>query len=474
MQLHLDPRPGTTLADRLFEAGVEFPCGGESACGACRIRVLAGDIAINPAMRAALTAAELRDGWRLACHAASHGTVTLEVPQWSAPTAILTDQSPVPIQPADGLGAVIDLGTTTLVVQIVSLATGEVLRVETAVNPQARHGADVMTRLQYDIDHPGELRGLIRATLRRMLGRDPLRHILIAGNTAMHHLFAGLDTAPLTRAPFHSPSLAAQNISAGELDWPGPAGFLPCLGGFVGSDILCGIVATSLHQQSHPVALLDIGTNGEVVVGGAGEIVCASTAAGPAFEGGRISAGMRAGPGAIDAVHLAPGTNSLDCHVIGGGPARGICGSGLVDAVARGRELARIAPNGRLPVPFPLADGVALTQSDIRELQLAKGALAAGLRLLAPAPIAKLHLAGAFGNYIRQASARAIGLLPGKVPVEPAGNTALRGARMLLLTPFTREATIADIRARCRHVDLAANPEFQETYAQMMSLDPQP
>jgi uncharacterized 2Fe-2S/4Fe-4S cluster protein (DUF4445 family) len=287
----------------------------------------------------------------------------------------------------------------------------------------------------------------------------------------MHHLFAGLDLAPLARAPFYSANLGAQRISAAELDWPGPAEFLPCLGGFVGSDILCGIVATNLHQRPQAAALLDLGTNGEVVVaGGSGEILCASTAAGPAFEGGRIAAGMRAGPGAIDRVHLAPDTRALDCHVIGGGSARGICGSGLVDAIACGRELARIAPSGRMLSPFYLADGVALTQSDIREFQLAKGALAAGLRLLAPRRLAELHLAGAFGNYIHQASARAIGLLPPDVPVVAAGNTALRGARMLLLTPGTRARTIAAILAQCRHVDLAANSEFQQTYAEMMAL----
>ena len=210
MQLHLDPRPGTGLADRLFEAGVEFPCGGEAACGACRVRIIAGDIPVTPAMHAALTADEVRDGWRLSCHAESPGPVTLEVPQWSAAAKILTDQSTVPVEPAYGLGAVVDLGTTTLAVQIVDLSSGDVLRVETALNPQARYGADVMTRLPYDLDHPVELRRLIRATLRRMLGSDPLREILLAGNTAMHHLFAGLDPEPLTRAPFHSAALAAQ------------------------------------------------------------------------------------------------------------------------------------------------------------------------------------------------------------------------------------------------------------------------
>jgi uncharacterized 2Fe-2S/4Fe-4S cluster protein (DUF4445 family) len=163
----------------------------------------------------------------------------------------------------------------------------------------------------------------------------------------------------------------------------------------------------------------------------------------------------------------------LDCHVIGGGAARGICGSGLVDAAAGGVELGWIGANGRLTNAekrLPLAAGVALAQSDIRELQLAKGAMAAGLRMLAGGGVEKLSLAGAFGNYIRQASARAIGLLPEDLPIEPVGNSALRGARMLLLAPSTRPERLRKIRALARHVELAADPDFQYLYAEMMAL----
>jgi uncharacterized 2Fe-2S/4Fe-4S cluster protein (DUF4445 family) len=255
------------------------------------------------------------------------------------------------------------------------------------------------------------------------------------------------------------------------LGWPGPAVFLPCLGGFVGSDLLCGIVATHLDEQARPHALFDIGTNGEVLVGFAQGIVCASTAAGPAFEGGRIGAGMRAGTGAIDSVHVRGA--ELECHVIGGGAARGVCGSGLVDAAACGLELGMIGANGRLTNAakrLTLSDGIALMQSDIRELQLAKGAMAAGLRMLAGGDVEKLHLAGAFGNYIRVPSARAIGLLPEDLPVEPVGNSALRGARMLLLAPSTRQARLKKIAELSRHVELAADPDFQYLYAEMMAL----
>jgi uncharacterized 2Fe-2S/4Fe-4S cluster protein (DUF4445 family) len=275
---------------------------------------------------------------------------------------------------------------------------------------------------------------------------------------------------PLTHAPFASPALGGYRFPGGELGWPGPAEFLPCLGGFVGSDLLCGIVATGLDQGTRQRALFDIGTNGEVVVGSAQGILCASTAAGPAFEGGRIGAGMRAGRGAIDSVQVRGG--GLHCHVIGGGEARGICGSGLVDAAACGIELGLIGANGRLTAVdkrLPLAGGVVLAQRDIRELQLAKGAMAAGLRMIASEGVEQLYLAGAFGNYIRQASARAIGLLPEGLPVAPVGNSALRGARTLLLGPSTRQTRLAKILALTRHVELAADPDFQFLFAGMMA-----
>ena len=469
MKLDIYPRARQSLSDQLFAAGVEFPCGGESACGGCKVRVLEGEVPVTATMRDALSEEEIRAGWRLACCASAAERVVVEVEQWSLP--VLTDEARVPVEPRHGQGAVIDLGTTTLVAQVVDLASGEVAGVQTALNPQARFGADVMSRLQYDLEHPGELGRVIRDALGRMLGRQSLVEVLIAGNTAMHHLFCGLDVEPLTHAPFLSPSLGPCRFAERELGWPGPAEFLPCLGGFVGSDLLCGIVATRLDEQARPCALFDIGTNGEVLVGSARGIVCASTAAGPAFEGGRISVGMRAGAGAIDSVHLRGG--AIDCHVIGGGAPRGVCGSGLVDAAACGLELGMIGVNGRLTTAdkrLPLAGGLALTQGDIRELQLAKGAMAAGLRMLAGGGVAKLSLAGAFGNYIRQASARTIGLLPEDLPVEPVGNSSLRGARTLLLAPSTRAGRLRKIADLSRHVELAADPDFQYLFAEMMAL----
>ena len=479
-RIRLEPSRPEELRDLLFERGVEFPCGGDSLCGGCRIRVVEGDVPITAGMRAVLSGEELAEGWRLACRAEARGPVVVEIDQWSV--HVLTDETRLELEPGEGFGIAIDLGTTTLVAQLVDLATGDVLAVETALNPQARYGADVMSRVQYELQHPGVLRQLIRRSLGGMVTKlaagRALREVLIAGNTVMHHLFCGEDVAPLSHVPFRSSALAASRFEARELEW-GVASepdvrFLPCVGGFVGSDLLAGLVATGIGESATPLALLDLGTNGEIAVGCRDWIRCASTAAGPAFEGGRIRDGMRAGAGAIDRVSREG--DSLQCHVIGGGVARGICGSGLVDAAAAALDLGWIDERGRLTggrTTIPL-DGVGLVQADIRELQLAKGAIRAGLDVLVGecgASRPRLLLAGAFGNYIRTESARRIGLVPPEAAdVKPAGNTALRGTRMLLLTPSRRDRIVDELLRRTRHVELAAMPEFQEAFVDRMRL----
>ncbi|MBI4910821.1 MAG: DUF4445 domain-containing protein [Acidobacteria bacterium] len=467
---------GRALQDQLFELGVEFPCGGASACGGCRVRLIDGEIPVTEGMRDALSEDELAAGWRLACQGQAVGTVTLDIEQWSA--KILTDESKVSVEPAEGFGAVIDLGTTTLVVEVVDLETGDVVSVLTGLNPQGRHGSDVMSRIEFDLRHPGVLTALIRGALGAMVaqaaGGRLLREVLVCGNTVMHHLFCGESVEPLSHVPFASPALGARLFDGVELGWNGVGRvtLLGCAGGFVGSDLIAGLVACGMHEASAVMALMDLGTNGEIAVGNRERVVCASTAAGPAFEGGRIRMGMRAGDGAIDRVERD------GCHVIGGGAAVGICGSGLVDAVAMWLDMGIVAPSGRFAdaaKPRRLAGDVELSQADVRELQLAKGAIAAGLDLLRrrmglePDGISSIHLAGAFGNYVRVASARRIGLLPAwDVPVVAAGNSAVRGTRALLLSPSRREAILDGLLGRMEHVELAADAEFQEAFVENM------
>ncbi len=481
--VHIDAPPGTPLRDRLFELGVEFPCGGALLCGSCRVRVVAGDVPVTAEMREALTQGEIEAGWRLGCFAHANGPVTIEVEQWTAP--VLTGEEALRAEPRDGFGIAIDLGTTTLAAQLVDLTSGEVIATETALNPQARHGADLMSRIGFDRAQPGVLRELIREALGGMAARlavnGPVREVLICGNTAMHHFFCGLKVEALAEAPFRTPYLGPNVFRAADLGWaPDIAGsvtFLPNIGGFVGSDILAGLIACGLVRQTGLTAFADLGTNGEVAVGSSHGIVCASTAAGPAFEAGRIAMGMRAGSGAIDRVEWRDG--ALHCGVIGGTAPRGICGSGLVDAAAALAEGGLVLPTGRMTKgvkEIALAGGVALAQSDIRELQLAKGAIAAGVLLLrerlGQEKPATFHLAGAFGNYVRADSAKRIGLLPQDSEVVAEGNAALRGTRLLLLRPSAREALMAGTLARTEHVELGGEAAFQDAFAACMRLAP--
>jgi uncharacterized 2Fe-2S/4Fe-4S cluster protein (DUF4445 family) len=251
---------------------------------------------------------------------------------------------------------------------------------------------------------------------------------------------------------------------------------LPCLGGFVGRDILAGVLATRLHESDSLVGLIDLGTNGEIVLGNRERLLCTSTAAGPAFEGARISMGMREATGAISAVTDEAG--SFSCHVLGNVAPRGICGSGVVDAVAASLDLGLIHPSGRLSRgldKLTLQPPVALTQNDVRELQLAKGAVAAGIDILLerwgarPQDVTTLYLAGAFGNYINRSSARRIGLIgfpPEKVTA--AGNTALLGAKLALFNANEEDYAYKELRGRIEHITLNSESHFQDVFVEEM------
>jgi len=495
--LELEVPAGTRLQDVLFAQGVEFPCGGRGRCKGCRVKVIKGLLKNGVEEKHLLTANELAEGWRLACRHSVEGDLELELAQWEM--SVLGDQSAFAFTPRTGLGVAIDLGTTTIAAQLLDLQTGNVLAVSTALNAQARHGGDIMSRVEFALNGgQKELEQIVREQLGGMVaqllgvsaanpklselphvggcGAKELSRIVIVGNTVMHHLFCGVNIAPLATHPFQSEHSGRFQFSPRDLGWCLPeqtvVEFLPCLGGFVGSDILAGIVATGLHESRELMALMDLGTNGEVVVGNRDRLLCTATAAGPAFEGARISQGMRAATGAISEVRAEDGF--ISCRVIGGGEARGLCGSGLVDAVAAGLELDWIHPNGRMAnnCVMPLAGNVSLLPADVRELQLAKGAIAAGLWILTNRlgasldDITQLHLAGAFGNYISLTSARQIGLI--RVPlnrVTPAGNTALLGAKRAL---FEDAAGWDDIVRRVENVALNEDPAFQEIYAKEM------
>lgn len=475
---------GTPLKDILFSYGVEFPCGGKGLCGGCRVRPLKGDVSFDEKHRHLLDHLGITHDYRLACQSIVTGDVTLEIGQFE--TFILADSTVFRFEPQKGYGIAFDLGATTLVAQLLNLETGEVVGVETAVNPQAKYGADVISRIEYAVLKKQQdiLTHIIREKFTTMVNRmirkaggvSPER-IVVVGNTVMHHLFSGIDVTPLSAYPFEVAETGAQYFTPGELGVSSNGNteivFLPVLGSFVGSDILAGIRATGLAESKEPVVLVDLGTNGEIVVGDKDRILCASTAAGPAFEGTNIQLGMRATTGAISSVKLL--NRHPEVHVIGNSVSKGICGSGLIDAIAVLLKTGQIDTGGKMAGDkdrIYLTPEIFLTQKDVRELQLAKGAIATGLQILIEEAVfsweevRQVFISGAFGSFINLENTRKIGLF--KFPSEKIvkmGNTALLGAKMLL---FENDDKIREILQKTTHLSLETNPHFQDIFADNM------
>lgn len=394
--------------------------------------------------------------------------------------------------------AAFDIGTTSIVCYLLDGQSGRDLAVSSMLNPQAAFGADVISRARYALEHGGnDLQRTVVEAMNRLLLEaceqanvlpDAVCLIAAAGNTCMHHLLLGLSPASLVTAPYNAlcrESLTLDAASIGLMAHPrAKLRMLPNIAGFVGADTVAGLIATGLAASGELTLLIDIGTNGELVLGDKrGRIAC-STAAGPAFEGANIRCGMRGAEGAIDHVYLDGG--SLRFSVIGGGKPRGICGSGLVDLVACLLDAGVIDESGRFTQaegfkarmtlvdkqPAFVVDGeILLTQKDVRELQLAKAAMAAGIRLLCAElghsidDIRHIKIAGAFGNYLDPRSACRIGLLPLTLlaRIEGIGNAAGEGVKRVLRDPDAW-ASADDLAFSTRFLELATRPDFQDCF----------
>jgi len=453
----------------------------------------------------------------------------------------------------------VDIGTTTIVAELLLVQTRSFEDIQTNLtrscgvlacrNPQAEFGDDVISRIQYASESPENADRLrlavvdaindlitsladkvkqtgLPAPIPELVFPEQITLVVIAGNTTMQQLFAKVDVESLGHSPFdpatkHYPPTRADAFGL-AINPSGLAVLFPVIGGFVGGDIVAGIVATQLCSQNAPSLLIDIGTNGEIVLWQpeGRRLLATATAAGPAFEGARISRGMIAAPGAIERVVLG---DDLHVETIGRQPARGICGSGLIDLVAELVRIGAVVSSGKLltgdqlpeTVPLAIRDrfvthenkpafvivaqqesareldpgwtidrpvrcdspcSLMLTQHDIRQVQLAAGAIRAGVTLLLrraglePGDLASVFLAGGFGNYIRRENAQRIGLLPPDIPTERirfCGNTSLAGAKAVLLNTACYDAmpTIAD-QAEC--IDLSKSPDFSTVFAESM------
>jgi uncharacterized 2Fe-2S/4Fe-4S cluster protein (DUF4445 family) len=475
----------TPLMDVLHEFGIEFPCGGRGTCGKCAIRILDGNIITTPEHSRKAEKLRLPEGWKLACLTLCTDDLVIDIEQFSH--IILADESDFEFIPGTGYGVAVDLGTTTLVAQLVDLSNAKVMAVETMLNPQGKFGADLISRIQACLNrHQPEMEEMIRSSVGTMIHSMISKHqtvlnkVVIVGNTVMHHIFSGSDVTPLSAYPFQSQDLGIKEFSSAELGWDftvlDKIRFFPSVGSFVGSDILAGIAATGMFRKEEYTALIDLGTNGEIAVGNKDGIVCASTAAGPAFEGANISMGMRAVTSAISSFQLIDG--QIHANVIGNTRPRGICGSALIDAVAILRKQERIGMFGEInsgESEIHLTGKISLTQKDIHEFLLAKAAIAAGLSILTKALTIKLsglnavYIAGGFGNYINLDHVVETGMIDFPTErIHKMGNTALIGAKMFLFSGDSK--TIETILSGITHVNLESDPDFQEIYVEKMLL----
>ncbi|HBN56003.1 MAG TPA: (Fe-S)-binding protein [Lachnospiraceae bacterium] len=474
---------GENLLDLLKKTGffVDAPCGGHGSCGKCKVTVNGRE--------------------SLACQTTVSGDLEVRLPV-KEQTAILTDTlwTDTVMEPLqEGYLLAFDIGTTTIAGYLLD-EQGNTLSAASMLNPQETFGADVISRIQAaKKGYLKELTRLLRDALMSLTGelceKSGVRPgdagvVSLVGNPAMQQFFLGIPVDNLASPPF-APVLT-------EAKWVPARDFLPeCaraklllipdISGYVGADTVGCVLSTRMYTEDKMTLLVDIGTNGEMVLGNKEKMIACSTAAGPALEGARICLGMRGAPGAVDHVRYSDG--KLLVHVIGEQEAVGICGSGLVDAVAVLLEAGWINQRGRIQKHCPcyeepgeerivrLTKDVYLTQNDIREVQMAKGAIAAGVALMAEQlgisleEIDQVFLAGAFGSFMDAHSACRIGLLPAvlEAKIQAVGNAAGSGAKIAAMNRREWERT-AELTQKIRFLELAELPDFQHVFARNMSL----
>lgn len=477
--LQITANHGDNLLQVLRRAGAapDAPCGGNRTCGKCRATVNGREV--------------------LTCQTTICEDLTVMLPE-EEDLQILTDAAAE--KPARQIHEefllAFDIGTTTVVCYLLGGETGEQIACAGMANPQSVYGGDVISRIRAAQEgNAGHLTRLIRDVMTQLAEKvcqeghaDPkkIRKVCAVGNPAMQQLFLGMDTANLAAIPFAPALTQATTIPCGTLLPLCPDAelmIIPNISGYIGADTMGCILSTGLYQAEEITLLVDIGTNGEMVLGNRHGMITCATAAGPALEGANIRFGMRAAAGAID--HVCYDGETFRCSVIGGGKAKGICGSGLIDAVAAAMDAGLLNSRGRILSTnthpdqrvIYLTPEVYLTQEDIRQVQLAKGAIAAGIRLMANrlgislGDIRHVLLAGAFGSFLNPASACRIGLIPGELKsrITAVGNAAGEGAKLLVrqegLLELCQQLTDAT-----SHLELASLPNFPKVFAQAMRL----
>lgn len=506
-----------SLLDYLREKGHFIPawCGGKGTCGKCRVRFLDKVPEADDRDRKALSEQEIQEGWRLACCVFKKGSFTLELADHGEEDIIAADafapngevegktrlvcrDLPDPGKPKEGekapsclvqdkekasLALAVDIGTTTLAAALIDVGRQTSLATVTGINHQRVYGADVLSRIDAANQGKGKkLQELLLADLDKLCRRLGLGEaicrltipVIVSGNTTMQHLLQGLSCRGLGVFPFTPADLSLHT-------WLNMT-ILPGISAFAGADIMGGITACGMDRSEKISILIDLGTNGEMVLGNKDRMLVTSAAAGPAFEGGNIHCGMAGVPGAIESVEIREGQAHI--RTLGGEPPAGICGSGVLETLYELLKEGIVDETGLLEDSYfddgyPLARGIVFTAGDIREVQMAKSAIRTGIEILLASwgtscdQIDKVYLAGGFGQRIHPHKAVGIGLLPADLEdrIVAVGNSSLEGAKMMALDPGMKKR-FDHIKAVSEEISLSNHELFQDLYLKHMYLPP--
>jgi len=516
-----EARHGESVLSALVRAGitVSAPCGGRGICGKCRLNLLDGSVRLSD------TNAEVKAGSSFcACKAEALCGITVSLEEDFLSDNFIADNffaktlaAKTAERKVERAGIGIDIGTTTVQAQLVCLNTGEILETFSALNKQRGFGADVMSRIA--AARNGKLKELsaaigrqVEEVLRQCIDKWNLRgieHCAVSGNTAMLHLFAGVDPSAMGEAPYTPVFLEERHFEGKELSLCADrVTLLPGISAFVGADTTAGLAFLDIMNKKGNAIFIDIGTNGEIALWKENcptkldwpskldcptsldlrKLICCSTAAGPCFEGAEISCGMGAEAGAINRISFKGDDlrgdifnyGPLSYTTLGNVKARGVCGAGLIDAIAVMKKLGAIDETGALaekysPEGFPLAENIVVTQKDVRQFQLAKAAIFSGIKILCKTAglemeeIDTAYIAGGLGFFINLDNAAAVGLIPsaliGKTAV--CGNTSLKGA-VKSLTDLSFLPRCREIASRAVTEELALNKDFAEEFTDNM------
>ena len=504
---------GDDILSALRKNGISLsaPCGGNHHCGKCRVEAFGG---VSPVSSSERELSKINGGagnTRLACYTGITGDFTVIIPgeDISVETdGMMTDFTLSPVA-SGGYGLAVDIGTTTVALYYCSLETGKCIVKDSFANPERAFGADVISRIEKicaDYSALDKMKEMlfseINASIERSgIAKSSINAAVMCGNTVMQHIAAGLDPRAIAKAPFTPSSLFDISVPAKETGLDVSDGakiyFAPCVASYVGGDIVCGAVASDSDIKDGTTLFIDIGTNGEIGLFNNGDAVFCATAAGPAFEGAHIKKGMPGTAGAVNSVSFEDG--GIKLGVIGGGRPVGICGSGVIDAVFGLLSTGAVDETGRLSSDndcderyfsrFAERNGeevflldadndIYIAASDVREIQLAKAAVAAGADTLFDhtginaCDVDRVVIAGGFGAHINVASACGIGLIDGRLSGKTviAGNTAGTGAVALLLGSGPRSRA-RSLRDRAKYLELSENDFFRDAYIERMVFD---